>query len=554
MGFWDKASDALGTGVQLGVRAQDRAEDREERRLDREQRKEQWEATNKRAEAAETRAQEDFDEKKQFKVVTKLFNSAHALYQAGVEANDDGMMRQGAQKLVDTYNQYLPNGDETRIIFKKDSVNNPVMQAKWDEDKNLKGKEVAILSRSGGIMPFKNLDDAFNYAAANLSMENFTAGVKQAKAKVADLNAKEEPFMGNDGQYYTRRWKMGKGGMPEKSEPIPYTGVTKASKLKQDVTDTETVLGKKLSSEEQRIKAGLSKPETASEAELHRAQAAKARAEGSAALGGEGGKGGPLKGADLDKMKKSLNLLLTPFAKKGESVLDPETGEMTQAGNNAYEAAADLVDKAQNEPEKLTKKEKRDLPHAVRAVEIFKRISASVTAGYISKEDAAAMGAGKGAPANYKDGNWHVIPNGEHKGKEARYNEKTKKYEIRARGGASASFDGGEPAPGVQPSAAGIAPPVQPTGKEEPAPEAAPPAARREPTAMEQNATRAGLVAGHAGVVREEDALSRYIRSDKEIPPFEGEPAYEGGLADALGRPIRRVMDDYEYQQARSRR
>ena len=545
--IWNSATRGFNAGVVLGERGAERAADREEREKWREEQKKQWEAGNKRADAAEARQQEEFDEKKQFKIVKKLFNSAHSLYQAGVEANDEGMIRQGAQKLVDTYNQYVPNGDETRIIFKKDSANNPVMQAKWDEDQNLKGKEVAILSKSGGIMPFKNLDDAFNYAAANLNMENFTAGAKAAKAKVAELNAKEEPFMGNDGQYYTRRWKLGKGGMPEKSDPIPYTGVTKASKTKQDVVETEQILGKKLKPGELGVKLGLTKAEGASEMAKNYAQAEKARAEGKAAAAE--GKTPRMKKADLDAAKASLDMLLRPFVSKGKPILDPETGEMTEAADNGLKVAGQLIDKYKEDPKSLTKEERRNLPHAVRAWEVYKSISAAVTAGHVSPEQAARMAEGEGSPVNYKDGNWHTVPSGEHKGKEARYNAEKKKFEIRARGGASASFDNsGEPAATpdraeASPAAtAGLSPPA-----EQPVP-------GREPTAAEENARRAGLVAAHAGVGREEDALTRYIRSDKDIPPFEGEPAYGGGLTDMLGRPVARVMEDYEEQKRRSGR
>ena len=519
--FWNSATRGFNAGVVLGERGAERAADREEREKWREEQKKQWEAGNKRADAAEARQQEEFDEKKQFKIVKKLFNSAHSLYQAGVEANDEGMIRQGAQKLVDTYNQYVPNGDETRIIFKKDSANNPVMQAKWDEDQNLKGKEVAILSKSGGIMPFKNLDDAFNYAAANLNMENFTAGAKAAKAKVAELNAKEEPFMGNDGQYYTRRWKLGKGGMPEKSDPIPYTGVTKASKTKQDVVETEQILGKKLKPGELGVKLGLTKAEGASEMAKNYAQAEKARAEGKAAAAE--GKTPRMKKADLDAAKASLDMLLRPFVSKGKPILDPETGEMTEAADNGLKVAGQLIDKYKEDPKSLTKEERRNLPHAVRAWEVYKSISAAVTAGHVSPEQAAKMAEGEGTPANYKDGNWHVVPSGKDQGKEARWNGK--KFEVRGRGGASASSKGG----------------LNPPGAES---EATPP--RREPTAADENARRAGLVAGHAGVGREKSALENLSAEDLAAA---GRAALEVVLS-----PAKRVMDDYEYQQSRSGR
>ena len=543
MSFWKSASESLGTGVQLGVRAQEREADREERRLDREQRNKQWEATNKRAEAAESREQEEFDEKKKFKQAKKNFDAARAVYDAGVTNGDMNLQRMAAKLLADTYNQHWVNGDEMKIIFKSDSANNPVMQAKWDEDDKLKDKEVAILSRSGGIMPFKNLDDAFKFAGAGLNMENFTAGVKAAEAKVAELNAREEPFMGNDGQYYTRRWKMGKGGMPEKSDPIPYTGVTKASKTKQDVVETEQILGRKLKPGEVGVKTGLTKVEGASEAAKNYAQAAKAKAETEAAKG-EAGKGGMSK-KQLDEAKQSLDILLRPFVSKGQPVLDPETGEMTQAADNGLKVAGALIDKAKEDPKSLSKEERRNLPHAMRAWEVYKAISTNITKGHITPEQAARMAEGEGGPVNYKDGNWHPVTNGEHKGKEARYNAETKKFEVRARGGASASFDSGEPPEGAQAAPVPENPPAKgglnPPGAES---EATPP--RREPTAADENARRAGLVAGHAGVGREKSALENLSAEDLAAA---GRAALEVVLS-----PARRVMDDYDEQKRRSGR
>ena len=71
MGLWDSAAKSLPSGVQLGVRSQELEAYREERRQDREQRNKEFEATNARAEAAEARTQEEFDEKKQFKIVKR---------------------------------------------------------------------------------------------------------------------------------------------------------------------------------------------------------------------------------------------------------------------------------------------------------------------------------------------------------------------------------------------------------------------------------------------------------------------------------------------------
>jgi hypothetical protein len=529
--IWDSATRGFNAGVVLGERGAERAADREEREKWRGEQKERWDKQDARAQEAHDIQVEEYDSKKQFDKAKKSFNAAHALYEASEATGDKNQQRMAAKLLADTYNQHWVNGDEMKIIFKSDSANNPVMQAKWDEDDKLKDKEVAILSRSGGIMPFKNLDDAFKFAGAGLNMENFTAGVKAAEAKVAELNAREEPFMGNDGQYYTRRWKMGKGGMPEKSDPIPYTGVTKASKTKQDVVETEQILGRKLKPGEVGVKTGLTKVEGASEAAKNYAQAAKAKAETEAAKG-EAGKGGMSK-KQLDEAKQSLDILLRPFVSKGQPVLDPETGEMTQAADNGLKVAGALIDKYKEDPKSLTKEERRNLPHAVRAWEVYKSISAAVTAGHVSPEQAARMAEGEGGQVNYKDGNWHVVPSGKDQGKEARWNGK--KYEIRERGGASASFESEEN--------------ETPPKDEEEAPTPPPPAAaaaKAEKTPMQQNATRAGLVAGHIGANREKTALDNLTTEDLA-------EAGRAALAAVTG-PFNRVKSDYEEQKKRSGR
>ncbi|HOR32432.1 MAG TPA: hypothetical protein PK391_08490, partial [Syntrophales bacterium] len=515
--------------VVLGERGAERAADREEREKWRGEQKERWDKQDARAQEAHDIQVEEYDSKKQFDKAKKSFNAAHALYEASEATGDKNQQRMAAKLLADTYNQHWVNGDEMKIIFKGDSTNNPELAQKWDADPNLKDKEVAILSKTGGIMPFKNLKDTFKFAASNLNMENFTAGEKQAEAQVAALNAKEEPFMGKDGKYYVNTWKRGKGGMPEKGEAKPFEGVTKASKLQQDVTESETVLGRKMTSEEKRVKAGLSKPESPSERIAAAAKMAAAKGEG----GGKDGKGSGMTKKDLDAAKASLDILLRPFVSKGQPVLDPETGEMTQAADNGLKVAGSLIDKYKEDPKSLTKEERRNLPHAVRAWEVYKSISAAVTAGHVSPEQAARMAEGEGGQVNYKDGNWHVVPSGKDQGKEARWNGK--KYEIRERGGASASFESEEN--------------ETPPKDEEEAPTPPPPAAaaaKAEKTPMQQNATRAGLVAGHIGANREKTALDNLTTEDLA-------EAGRAALAAVTG-PFNRVKSDYEEQKKRSGR
>ena len=404
MALWESAAKSLPGGVVLGERAVEREEDRKVRQDALEQRKKEFELQNTRAQELHDARMEEYDEKKEFKKIKSSFDAYHAMYTAGVENDDMNMQRSAAAGLVGIYNNKLPNGDEVKLIFKGDSAGNPELAQKWDSDPKLKGKEVAVLSKSGGIMPFRNLDDVFKFAASGLNMENFTAGRKQAELKIAEMNAKEEPFTAEDGNKYLRTWKLGPGGMPEKGPVRALSDVEasqdKESPAKKKLREAETVLGGKPSKGERRILAGVASPEGETAAELHRAQAARARKEGK----------GEDAGKQRDQFKKDLDLVLRPFAAPGKQLLD-EDGELNNDGHVALDAANKLIEKADNEPDKMTKEEKRKVVHARRAWEIYEKISGHIAAGYgvqdePTEAEIAAEAKRRGLVKDPKTGKW----------------------------------------------------------------------------------------------------------------------------------------------------
>jgi len=385
MGFWDSAKETFPTGVQLGARTTERDEERAEN-------KRRWDIQDKREETRNEREgtrfkweESDRQKKELYDKAEKGFKAAYALFEAGEINGDTGMQRQGAALLTNVYNQNWVNGDELKIVFKSDSANNATLSDKWNSDSNLKDKDVAILSKSGGIMPFKDLKDVFTFAAANFNMENFTQGIKLAKLKVAELNAKETPFKGQDGHDYVQTWKIGPGGIPQKGPVRAYTDVMKETEGQKKMREAETILGGKVSKSDRRVLAGLATPENAEErvkkAGLGRGEDALKTSKILAELTDK----------ERNIFKKDMDMVLRPFAGKGEELFD-EDGEMTPAANNALDNALQLIERA-DAGEKLAPEEKKKLTHARRAWDIYNKISEKVAAGYGGKgtEDPAGM-------------------------------------------------------------------------------------------------------------------------------------------------------------------
>jgi hypothetical protein len=379
--FWTGATEGLNRGVVLGERATEREADRKVREDYLAEQKRQHDQTNKRADETHTALMQDWTDKKQYEKAEKSFNAANSLYEASKVTGDVNQQRMATKLLADTYNQHWVNGDEMQIIFKGDSANNPEMAQKWDEDPNLKDKEVAILSKTGGLMPFKNLDETFKFAASNLNLKNFTAGVKQAETKIAELNAAEQPFTAEDGHKYLKTWQLGPGGIPQ-AGPVRALTDVEAKQTKSPgqakLGEARAVLGREPTPSEKKVAAGLASPEGETAAELHRAQTQKVRQEGK----GETTKQQlELTNKQLDTFKKDMDLLLRPFAAPGKTLIDDD-GELNNDGHVAFDAASKLVDKADAEPDALTKEEKRKVDFARRALGTYEKISGHIAARY----------------------------------------------------------------------------------------------------------------------------------------------------------------------------
>ena len=272
MGFWDAASQGLDTGVKLGAHAADRAADREmkQKQLD------QHERQVSIAEAADKRKQKEYDTNDMYNKAEKSVRAGHALFQAGKATGDEMMQRQGVMIIADAHNKYWMDGNKNKIIFRSDSANDPGMaeiKNKWDTDPNLKGKEIAVLSSAGGIMPFGTMEEAVNFAVSGLNKENFAADMKAAKANVTALNAKEEPvnMQVKDDAGKTvgtapmkRIWQVGPDGPT--SSYVPYTGPSKETKGQELVRTTTDILESTPTPEQRQILGKVKK--ASSEAEL----------------------------------------------------------------------------------------------------------------------------------------------------------------------------------------------------------------------------------------------------------------------------------------------
>ena len=80
-----------------------------------------------------------------------------------------------------------------------------------------------------------------------------------------------------------------------------------------------------------------------------------------------------------DQQVDDLKAVLLPFNEKGGTIIDFETGELTQSGKNALDSAMKLIEKHQGKQE-LTAAEKKKVPHAYRAWKMYEEISKSRSA------------------------------------------------------------------------------------------------------------------------------------------------------------------------------
>jgi hypothetical protein len=314
----------------------------------------------------------EVDEKKA-KQRQQNYRRAYIMGKALVDAGDE---RAGLKIINDATNNLVVNGYGAQIIHRSDNPENPIWKKDFAKDAN-----ILVNTPEHGIMGFKDAKSALKIVEGLADPEGFFEYEKQQRTKIDDLNTAERPYQNDKGEWVKRVHSITNSGRTTKIVAADPNEV-QMSVTRQKIEEAKKIKGGPLTESETNIIMGLTKPEGATEAESHRADAALKRKQ-AAELGKGGGK------KDLEKTKqqreiwaKDLKIVLEPFASKGKPTLDPETGEMTQAGENALKAARALVVKAEDDPNSLTKEEKRNLEHAKRADQLHTAISRAIGANY----------------------------------------------------------------------------------------------------------------------------------------------------------------------------
>jgi hypothetical protein len=332
-------SESLYRGMQLGMQAKatrkmmDIREKEEERR----QQRREWE-------------KEDRAKKKQFEVVERKVKTAEAMMDAGQE-------RAAIKEVVDTYNERYMNNDEVRVIYRSDldHVTNPELRRKWDSD--FKGKDVAMISKRHGMLPVKNTKDIMKIVTSGLNYDQFSQDYDDTQRRVAEANDKAQPFPWR-GQHWVQKFKVGPGGSVVKDgNPVPFTGPTpptgiakKGAELGIDVTKLPKRQKGALLGTHEKIKEP---------------------------------KPGEIAKVQTEQDAKNLKTVLTPFAKPGRTLIDPDTLELTNEGKSALDVALDLHQKYKVSPETLTPQEKKKLKYAIDAWKIYGVIAERAAAQYL---------------------------------------------------------------------------------------------------------------------------------------------------------------------------
>lgn len=79
--------------------------------------------------------------------------------------------------------------------------------------------------------------------------------------------------------------------------------------------------------------------------------------------------------AQYNNMVKRLETELMPFIEKGSTAIDPETFQLTTSGRAAIQVAADIVQRAQADPNALKPQEKQFLQNAQQALAMYQGLS-----------------------------------------------------------------------------------------------------------------------------------------------------------------------------------
>lgn len=391
--FWEAMNEGFNRGVPLGVHIAEQGREeallkrREEREIARDKlAKEKHDQDIALGKIQIEGSELDLGEKKA-KQRQQNYRRAYIMGKALVDAGDE---RAGLKIINDATSNLVVNGYGAQIIHKSDNPENPIWKKDFAKDAN-----ILVNTPEHGIMGFKDAKSALKIVEGLADPEGFFEYERQQNGKIEERNAAEKPFMGEDGKQYIKKWSITNNATTAKV--VPYTEPVAMSGTRQKLKEAEKIKGKPLTQSERNIVLGLSKPEGESEVAANRASANLHNKQAA-----ELGKGGGKKDLEKDTKQrelwaKDLKIVLEPFASKGKPTVDLETGETTQEGQNALKVARALVTKAEEDPNSLTKEEKRNLEHAKRADELHTAISRAIGAHYGEKPTAAPGKVDRGA-------------------------------------------------------------------------------------------------------------------------------------------------------------
>ncbi len=359
--FWDSASEGFNRGVPLGMRMADQA--REEER---------WKKEQGLREKQDTRAQQSHEKTMKLtdiQVEEATDKQTHRKVKQGIgqmvgllNVGEEDAALQLAQVM---YRQLYPDGKDVRVFSRNWNSEDKIWE-KQDKDTNF----LVVTGREGEAaspVPFKSAKDVIDIFTPYLDYDKYAEDMKELRKQRNEFNGKQESFVGEDGKRYVKQ-------MNEKGEvgTVEFTGPVRESILKQRKREASEA---GLSKGDTRIAMGLSKPEGASEAAKNMAQADKARLEISEIKKG-GGKGSTKEA--LANFKTTMEIALMPFVSKGKPVLNPETMEMTENGENGLKVARALLTKAKNTPNALTEADLANLQDAEEAVNLYGAIKTAM--------------------------------------------------------------------------------------------------------------------------------------------------------------------------------
>lgn len=406
---WNESARAFTRGLVLGQRGAFHDDEMEQRSSMLQQRRKEHDESMALQRTQSKRQGEKHEAWKQ----KEKFEELKVELDAAKKLSDLGNKRAAAKKFSDAYNRLYPNGDELMMIFKEDRPDDPYWSRKGMED-----REVSLVSKKWGESGFKSIDDVFEYAASNLDHKTFNEDYKNALKAVAEKNAAEKSFTGEDGKQYIKTWELGEGGVPAPAGEKPYTGITEASQLQKNISELEKV-GIKLTDSQKAIVAGLEskapskakvgleekKIESANQraadanvvaieginqraetADKDRASKEKIAAEDlkskeAIAIIKAKGAGSAAARKKAEEFLKDLKILSKPFAKPGSQVIDPVTLEITNEGKSAWDAANEFLQKYKDKTE-MSSAERRKIDDAKRFLEVFDIISQLTAAKY----------------------------------------------------------------------------------------------------------------------------------------------------------------------------